>query len=290
MLCLVGKTAIITGSNTGIGYMTALDFAKRGCKVILACRSKERAEAAIYNIKKETKNENVIFKHLDLSSFKSIREFARDFNQTEDRLDILVNNAGGIGFENKFTDDGLILQTNHVGPFLLTHLLLDKLKKSGSSRIVNVASKAGHLAGKIDLNDLNKHPKEAKSTFYMYKSTKLCNILFTIGLAKRLSGTKVVTNTLHPGAVDTDFLIRFPFLKTFFQFVSKLYFLTPLEGAQTSIYVALSDKLEGVSGRLFDNCREIEMYSNAKNPKIAEKLWEMSEKWCGLKENEKIRF
>ncbi|XP_022914542.2 retinol dehydrogenase 14-like isoform X2 [Onthophagus taurus] len=292
--CLVGKTAVVTGSNTGIGYITALDFAKRGCKVILACRNKVKAEAAVFEIQKETNNKNVIYKHLDLSSFKSIRDFAGDFNQMESKLDILVNNAGGIGFENKFTDDGLqvILQTNYAGPFLLTHLLLDKLKKSESGRIVNVAALAGRLAGNIDLNDLNKHPKDATgfySPVQTYKNTKLCNILFTIELAKKLYGTNVTTNTLHPGIIDTNFLLTIPFFRKLIQFIGKFYFLTPLEGAQTTIYVALSNDLEGVSGKLFDNCREVGMYSNAKDPNMAKKLWEISEKWCKIEENEKIR-
>lgn len=196
---------------TGIGYYTALDFAMRGAKVILACRNKEAAEEARTKIIKETNNSRVFVKIIDLASLESVRSFAKDFNATEDRLDILVNNAGAGGLGNKFTEDGLqiTMQVNHFGHFLLTILLLDKLKKSAPSRIVNVSSKAGKYST-MSLEDLNTYSQKFLPDGQMYAHSKLCNILFTRELAKRLGNDGVIVNALHPGSVRTELLRHMP--------------------------------------------------------------------------------
>ncbi|KAG7483650.1 hypothetical protein MATL_G00040630 [Megalops atlanticus] len=205
---LHGKTVIVTGGNTGIGKTTALDLARRGARVILACRDQQRAEAAIRDIRRESGNNEVVYMHLDLASLKSVRSFAETFLQTEPRLDLLINNAG-IFMSGKTEDSfGMIFDVNHLGHFLLTLLLLERLKESGPSRVVNVASKA-HYFGTIDFNCLSTHNELGVGTsgfevFKLYSHSKLCNVLFTYELAKRLQGTNVTCYSLHPGAVKTE--------------------------------------------------------------------------------------
>lgn len=278
--CLIGKTAIITGANTGIGYETALDFAKRGGRVILACRNYEKANNARQNIVEITGNQNVVVKILNMESLTSVRQFALDVNSSEDRLDILVNNAGAGDLPEQLTDDGLQLEmaVNYFSSFLLTNLLLDLLKKSAPSRIVNVSSALASLyCGKFNLENLNKPDK------MMYCKTKLCNIYFTQELAKRLEGTGVTTYSLHPGVVRTEFM-RF---NNALNFIAKL-FLTPEEGAQTQIYLSVQDGIEHLNGRHFENCEAVKNYGTAKNKEIPKKLWEISEEMVGLKDNDKI--
>ncbi|TNN01423.1 hypothetical protein fugu_010805 [Takifugu bimaculatus] len=205
---LGGKTVIVTGSNTGIGKMTAIDLARRGARVILACRSRERGEAALADVKRESGSSQVVFMQLDLGSLKSVRSFAETFLRTEPRLDLLINNAG-VYMQGR-TEDGLgmMFGVNHVGHFLLTHLLLDRLKQCGPSRVVNVAS-LGHNFGTIDFDCLTKHKALGLETsftgvFKIYCDSKLCNVLFTHELAKRLEGSKVTCYSLHPGAIRSE--------------------------------------------------------------------------------------
>ncbi|XP_035288516.1 dehydrogenase/reductase SDR family member 13-like isoform X3 [Anguilla anguilla] len=200
---LHGKTAIVTGANTGIGKATALELAKRGARVILACRSQERAEAAIRDIKRESGNAEVVYMQLDLASLQSVRSFAETFLKTEPRLDLLINNAGLL-VEGKTEDGfGMIFGVNHLGHFLLTLLLLERLKECGSSRVINVSSK-GYTFGTVDFNYLSTHKElgvggSGYRLFKLYCHSKLCNVLFTHELAKRLQGTSVTCYSLHPG-------------------------------------------------------------------------------------------
>lgn len=292
--CLVGKTAIVTGSNTGIGYVTALDFASRGARVILACRNENKAKDAQLRIIKETKNPNVIYKLIDMTSLESVRAFAKDINETEERIDILVNNAGAGGLGNHNTDDGLqiTMQVNHISSFLLTHLLLDKMKKSAPSRIVNVASIAARWS-KLDVDKINEFQPVASPAWadtLMYANSKLCNILFTTELAAKLNPAEVTVNVLHPGAVHTDIFRKMRgIIKVIAHSIINLYFKTPEEGAQTTIYVATSNELLGISGKLFDNCRQIDLYAVAQNPDLAKKVWAKSEELAKLKSSEKIK-
>ena len=200
---LNGKTAIITGANTGIGLETAVDFAKRNGRVILACRNKEKGEAAVVQVKKRSGNENVVFVQLDLSSLESVRAFSSKVLASEPRIDILVNNAGMMGCPYAKTVDGFetTFGVNHLAPFLLTNLLLGRLKEAPSARIVNVSALLYRL-GKINFDDLNS--EQSYSAFAAYNQSKLANILFTRSLAQRLEGTKVTVNTLHPGVIRTD--------------------------------------------------------------------------------------
>ena len=201
---LDGKTVVITGGNTGIGLETAVDLAKRNARVILGCRSVERGERAAVEVRKRSGNDNVVFVQLDLASLDSVRKFAAKILEEEPRVDILINNAGIMGLpERTLTQDGFEMQfgVNHLGHFLLTNLLLDRMKEAPSARIVNVSSKA-HYWGTIDFDNLDS--ERSYSPWRAYGTSKLANILFTRSLAKRLQGTNVTTNSLHPGTVFTE--------------------------------------------------------------------------------------
>lgn len=193
-----GKVVIITGANSGIGKETAIDLAKRGGKIYIACRDKKRGEDAMKEIKEKSESDEIYFLKLDLASIDSIKNFSEEFLNLETNLHILINNAGVMACPRSFTKDGFEMHfgTNHLGHFLLTNLLLDILKASAPSRVV-VVSSLFHIVGKIRKNDL------FGETFYFrwfaYASSKLANILFTRELAKRLAGTGVTANSLHPG-------------------------------------------------------------------------------------------
>ena len=201
---LDGKTVIITGANTGIGLETAVDMAKRNARVILACRSEERGEKAAVEVRKRSGNGNAVFVQLDLASLDSVREFSAKILEEEPRIDILINNAGVMAVpERKLTKDGFEMQIgiNHLGHFLLTNLLLDRIKEAPSARIVNVSSRA-HLRANLDLGDLNL--EKSYDAWTAYGNSKIANILFTRSLARRLKGTCVTTNSLHPGVIMTE--------------------------------------------------------------------------------------
>ena len=200
---LDGKTVIITGGNSGIGLETAVDLAKRNAKVILACRSVEKGEKAVVDVKKRSGNNNVVFVQLDLASLDSVRDFAAKILEDVPQIDILINNAGVMMIpERRLTKDGFEMQfgTNHLGHFLLTNLLLERIKEAPSARIVNVSSIA-YRNGVIDIDDLNS--ERSYAPIAVYCKSKLANILFTHGLAKRLQGTNVTANALHPGGIRT---------------------------------------------------------------------------------------
>ena len=200
---LDGKTVIITGANTGIGLETAVDLAKRNARVILACRSVERGEKAAVEVRKRSNNDNAVFRQLDLASLESVRKFAGKILEEEPRIDILINNAGVALPERNLTKDGFEMQfgTNHLGHFLLTYLLLDRIKEAPSARIVNVSS-MGHSFGHLDFDNLNS--ERSYSQLVTYGTSKLANIVFTRALAKRLEGTRVTANSLHPGSINTE--------------------------------------------------------------------------------------
>lgn len=200
-----GKVVVITGANSGIGKETAIDLAKRGGKIYIACRNQQRGEDALKEIKDVSGSNNVHFLQLDLSSMESIREFSRKFHGLESQLHILINNAGVMACPKALTKDGFELQigTNHMGHFLLTNLLLDLLKQSSPSRVV-VLSSLFHWYGRINKEDLNSEKSYWK--WISYGQSKLANILFTRELSRKLEGTGVTANVLHPGVVKTELM------------------------------------------------------------------------------------
>nr|XP_042911081.1 retinol dehydrogenase 12-like [Parasteatoda tepidariorum] len=277
---LKNKTVIITGGNTGIGKETALGLSKRGAKVIIACRDTSKGEEAAQDIKEKVPSAAVYVKQLDLSSFASIRKFAKQILKTEQRIHILINNAGVASCPKSLTEDGFEMQfgVNHLGHFLLTNLLLERLKASAPARIINVSSIL-HTIGEIDLDDINMDRNYGPIAGY--NRSKLANILFTRELAKRLEGTGVTTYCLHPGFVHTDItrhlytsmniIVAYIYVGWF-----KLIGKNAHQGAQTTIYCAVEESLEKESGFYYCNCTRIDPSARAQDNEMTRKLWEYS--------------
>ena len=280
---LKGKTAVITGGNTGIGKETAVDLATRGARVIIACRNLVKGKAAVKEIQERSGSTHVFLEKLDLASLDSVRKFAENILNSEPRLDILINNAGVMACPYQKTEDGFEMQfgVNHLGHFLLTILLLDLLKRSAPSRIINVSSSAHAMgSGKINFDDI--HFEKSYSGWGAYYNSKLANVLFIRELSKRLEGTHVTANSLHPGAVSTD-LQRHSFLSSALLSPVRWYlFKTAEQGAQTTIYCAVSEEMEGVSGKYLADCALKEPCMGAKDDDAARKLWDLSLKLVGL--------
>lgn len=272
-----GKTVIVTGANSGIGKETALDLARRGAKVIMACRTAETANKVRDEIISATGNQHVVVQTVDMSSLQSVREFAKKILATERRLDVLIHNAGTAHmFGSKTTSDGLELTmaTNYFGPFLLTHLLIDLIKQSAPSRIVVVASELYKLA-RVNLENIN--PVNGFPA-YLYYVSKYADILFTKELARRLEGTRVTANCLHPGMINSGIWRNVPFpLNLPLKLIVKGFFKNPEQGAQTTIYAAVSEELDGVTGKYFLDCKEHGLNSGAQDMAAAKKLWELTE-------------
>ncbi|KAI3377742.1 hypothetical protein L3Q82_008887 [Scortum barcoo] len=287
---LDGKTVLITGANTGIGKETALDMARRGARVILACRDMTRARIAADEIRQKSGNGNVVVKKLDLASLQSVRDLARDVQENEDRLDILINNAGIMMCPKWKTADGFEMQfgVNHLGHFLLTNCLLDLLKKSAPSRVVIVSSLA-HEKGRIHFDDINldKDYQRERS----YRQSKLANVLFGRELAKRLEGTGVTVYSLHPGVIRTELgrhlLPTIPLWKKAIAMPFYLLIKTPWEGAQTTIYCAVEESIANVSGLYYRqvhlrDCADKTPAPQALDDAAAKKLWDLSASMVGL--------
>ena len=275
---LTGKTCLVTGANAGIGLETARGLAEMGATVVMVCRDRERGEAAQREIKQSTGNDAVELMVCDLASQASMRQFAADFKQRHDRLDVLVNNAGVLLRERSLNEDGIesTFAVNHLGYFLVTNLLLDVLKKSSPSRIVNVSSTA-HKYGKLDIGGWVAG--RDYSAFGAYSNSKLANVLFTYELARRLQGTGVTANCLHPGGVGTNLFRGLP---GFLQTLIKLVTIGPERGARTSIYLASSPEVEGITGKYFVRRRQQKSSETSRNEEAARRLWEVSEELTGL--------
>jgi NAD(P)-dependent dehydrogenase (short-subunit alcohol dehydrogenase family) len=273
-----GKLCVVTGASAGIGKETALGLAKLGATVVLVCRDTERGETASREIKRISGSDAVELMICDLSSQTSIRQFASEFKSRHDRLDVLVNNAGVFLRQRSQTEDGIesTFAINHLGYFLVTNLLLDLLKSSAPSRIVNVAS-AAHRYGRLDLNSWVT--ARDYSSFGAYANSKLANVLFTYELARRLEGTGVTANCLHPGAVATSLFRRLPKI---LEVLIKLTTISPQRGARTSIYLASSAEVEGVSGKYFVRRRPQRSSSASYDEQAARRLWDLSEQLAGL--------
>jgi NAD(P)-dependent dehydrogenase (short-subunit alcohol dehydrogenase family) len=271
---LSGKICLVTGANSGIGRSAAHVLAQMNATVVMVCRDRRRAEPVRDEIKAATGNQNVELMICDLSSQTDLRRFAGEFIKTHNRLDMLLNNAGIVVRKRSLTEDGIesTFAVNHLGYFLLTNLLLDLLKKSAPSRIVNVSS-AAHAYGKIDFDDLQGEKKYGG--FAAYANSKLANVLFTYELARRLEGSGVTANCLHPGPVATGLFRNLP---KPIEALIKLVTISPDKGAETSVYVASSPEVEGVTGKYFAKKRERKTSKQSYNEEAAHRLWEVSKK------------
>ncbi|XP_061868347.1 dehydrogenase/reductase SDR family member 13 [Colius striatus] len=279
---LRGITAIVTGGSGGIGAATALELARGGARVVLAARSAVRGEATARRIRTETGNAEVRFMQLDLASLRSVRAFASTFLRQEPQLHLLINNAGVSA--GGTTEDGfsLTFQVNHLGHFLLTQLLLERLRSCAPSRVVIVASRA-HCAGRLRLHALGRPPPGPLSTFQDYCDSKLANVLHARELATRLQDTQVTCYAVHPGFVNTELFRHAPlWLKPLLLPLAWLFFLDAAEGAQTSLHCATQEGLERFSGRYFTDCRLQEPWPAARDDQLARELWDASERLVGL--------
>ena len=273
---LDGKTIIVTGANTGIGRVTAEVFAKRGAKVFLACRSREKTEPVIDAIRAAGGKAELL--RLDLGSFDSIRRAASDFLASGEKLDVLVNNAGLAGAHGK-TSDGfeLIIGTNHLGPFLFTLLLLPRLRESAPARIVNVSSGSHYDAKSIPFE---RFREKTWTTTGMeeYSISKLCNVLFTKELARGKAGKGITSYSLHPGVVATDIWREVPF---FVRPIMKLFMISSEEGAQTQIYCGASPDCANEDGLYYTKSKAKKPNPLAEDEALAKELWQRSVEWTG---------
>jgi NAD(P)-dependent dehydrogenase (short-subunit alcohol dehydrogenase family) len=279
---LIARTVLITGATRGIGSATAEALARMGATVIVHGRDRRRVESACRVITHSAKHERVHGAIADLSSLDDVRRLAAEIAGRHESLDVLINNAGTVTRTRNVTVDGYERQlaVNHLAPFLLTHLLLDKLAASASARIVNVSSMA-HRRAVLDLDDLNWETRRY-SGIGAYSDSKLANILFTRELAIRLRGTAVTANSLHPGVVATSIFAGMGILGTLFGILSKPFMLSSHEGAETSIYLASSRDVEGVSGEFFNRSRPVDPAAAARDPWSSKSLWNKSLAMTGL--------
>jgi len=274
---LKNKIVLITGATSGIGKESALGLANMGARVVFTTRDNLKGEKTKKELIVATNNKNIHMLKCDLASFESIRNCCKEFKSKFDKLHILINNAGVWDFKRRESKDGIenIFATNYLAPFLMTNLLLDVLKKSAPSRIINVTS--GMHYGTINFNDIEF--KQKFSGVKAYRQSKLGLILFTRLLAKKLEGTSVTVNTAHPGMNKTN-LGRDAggFSKMIFKIMGK----DPKIGAETSIYLASSPDVENITGEYFAK-KEIKKSSKESyNMDLAKKLWDVSEKYVKL--------
>ncbi|XP_010874346.1 retinol dehydrogenase 11 [Esox lucius] len=276
---LDGKTVLITGGNAGIGKETAVALAMRGARVIIACRDVDKAEKAVREIKVRGHNVNVLHMELDLANMRSIRDFTKIFLEREKRLDILINNAGMPSVLD-WTDDNfsMCFGVNHLGHFLLTNLLLGRLKESAPSRVVTLTC-SSYKYQKLDFQDLNYN----LLPFFTYCRSKLANIYFSQELGRITEGKGVTTYAVHPSYVQSSWTYHYSILFRMLMQVIMFMFFVPCEmGAQTVVYCAVSDEAAKHSGGYFIDCRPATLRPFARDAGVAKKLWEASERLVKL--------
>ncbi len=283
MTTMRGKVCLITGGTSGIGKAAAQALAGMGAVVVIVGRDAAKTAGVVEEIKRQTNNPSVTSLLADLSVQADVRRLAAEYKQAHSRLDLLLNNAGGIFLERQLTADGLEMTfaLNHLNYFLLTNLLLDRLKASAPARIVNVSSDA-HRDSTLNFDDLQS--EESYSAFGVYGRSKLANILFTVALADRLAGTGVTVNALHPGFVNSGFgknnqggLWVTLFTKVY-NLVGPLLARSPEKGAETAIYLASSPEVAGLSGKYFADCAVKAPSAAATDRATAAQLWDVSER------------
>src|SRR5450759_1095777 len=273
---LEGKICFVTGSTSGIGKVTARELADRGATVVLVSRNRAKGEATQTEIKQATGNQHVDLLVADLSLLEDVRRLATEFQQTYPHLHLLVNNAGCAYPRRTLTSEGLeaTLAVNYLAPFLLTELLLDTLKASAPARIVNVSS-AQHTNASIEFDNLQSEKKYAN--LRSYNQAKLALLLWTYELARRLEGTGVTVNALHPGIPATNFPSGMTSAAAWVMRLSKPFLLTPEKGAQTTLYLATSPNVEGVTGKYFVKSQETKSSNGSYDQTVGSRLWEVTE-------------
>ncbi len=270
------KTVLITGATNGIGLVTAAELARMGAAVTMVGRNRERGEAALAEVRRRSGSDKVEIRYADLAWLEDVRRLAEGFLADHDRLHVLINNAGAINLERQETRDGfeLTFGVNHLAHFYLTNLLLERLERSAPARIINVSSVA-HLGGWINFDDLQG--RFFFNGMFAYAQSKLANVLHAYELARRLAGTGVTANALHPGGIRSGFNMNNGPLATTLQTMMAPFLLTPEQGAETMIYLASSPEVDGVTGRYFDNKVAVPSSFVSYDPAAARRLWEVSE-------------
>jgi NAD(P)-dependent dehydrogenase (short-subunit alcohol dehydrogenase family) len=277
-----GKVCLVTGATAGIGIVTARELARKGARVIIVGRSSERCSRAADEIRAHAGMTAVDWLVADLSSQEEIRRLADQVRERSDRLDLLVNNAGGIFLKRQESADGIEMTfaLNHLSYFLLTGLLLPLLEASSPARVVNVASEA-HRGVSINFDDIEG--KKRFSGWRAYQQSKLANILFTYELARRLDGKRVTVNALHPGFVRTTIFRDPGVIGWLMRRAADAIALSPEDGAKTTVYVASSTDVSGVSRRYFSKEKPRESSAQSRDTAAAQRLWELSEQMTGMK-------
>lgn len=269
------KTVVVTGANQGIGRVTAKGLARMGARVALVCRNAEKGQAVVREIEAQGGAAHLVV--ADLSIQDEVRKAGRELREKYETIDVLVNNAGVLVTERRVTKDGIeeTLALNHLAYFLLTHELLEPLTKAKSARIVNVSSRA-HLRAKPNLDDIQF--SRGYSMITAYSHSKLLNVLFTYELARRLEGSNVTANCLHPGVIASGFAQTYGGFVATLAKLARPFLMTTEEGAKTQIYLASSPEVEGVTGRYFDRCKAVRSSSASYDVDTQKRLWVISEK------------
>ncbi len=276
-----GKKVLVTGATAGIGKVAARELAKLGAQLILVGRNAEKTEAVRDDIRRASGNDRIEFLLADLSRMADVKRLAADFRARHESLDVLINNAGAINMRRYLTADGLerTLAVNHLAYFILGNLLVPPLSASGRGRMINVASEA-HRGHRLDFDDVMAE-RGIYNPYQVYGRSKLCNILFTREMARRVVNKGITVNALHPGFVASDFLSKggiWRLLKP----IANVFAISEEEGAKTTVYLASSPEVEGVSGKYFHKCRPRYPSRPAQDDVTAQRLWALSEKLTGV--------
>jgi len=280
---LDGKVVLITGATSGLGKVVAVELAKKRATVVIAGRNPAKTRATVEEIEERSGHAAADGLVADLSSMGEVRRLANEFETRYSRLDVLINNVGAIFAQRLSTVDGYerTFALNHLSQFLLTNLLLDTLKASAPSRIVNVSSRA-HLGGMINFDDLQGERRYGIGGGRAYSESKLANIMFTYELARRLAGTGVTANAVHPGTVATSFGENNGGLMGFGMKVFHRFAITPEEGADSIIYLASSPEVEGITGQYWTKRRAVPSSPASYDESAQTRLWDVSVRMTGL--------
>jgi NAD(P)-dependent dehydrogenase (short-subunit alcohol dehydrogenase family) len=276
-----GKTVAITGATSGIGEVAACRLAQQGARIVLIARDRGRGEQTLKRLELVAPGRNHVVHYANLSRLAEMKGVSEEIAASEARIDVLINNAGAIFGTRQVTGDALELTfaTNHMAYFVVTNLLLERLKATPGARIVSTSSDA-HRRAKLDFGDFQS--EKGYSASGMYGRTKLMNVLFTRELSRRLEGTGVTANCLHPGFVATRFGDASGGLMSLALKAAKKFALTPEEGANTIIYLASSSEVEGVSGKYFHKCKQVLPTAEAQSDADARRLWNISAELSGV--------